>query len=216
MIFNFVYQDKYGDTCLHYAVARRNQILIEKLINTCKADVNGGDIMRPSVLDVLQYNRTQQKPFERNKDDEIEQLLLSCHAKNRCSLRRVVGKRKGLTDNDESIISNLACLSIDLTTNAQLETARSHARMATSLQDKGDLKGAQESYQHAMMYAPDDSLDWATYAFHAALVHIVHGERQLALELLQKALRIRIPLEKNSEDIDRIQLTIDKIQKQTS
>lgn len=178
--------------------------------------MNGGDIMRPSVLDVLQYNRTQQKPFERNKDDEIEQLLLSCHAKNRCSLRRVVGKRKGLTDNDESIISNLACLSIDLTTNAQLETARSHARMATSLQDKGDLKGAQESYQHAMMYAPDDSLDWATYAFHAALVHIVHGERQLALELLQKALRIRIPLEKNSEDIDRIQLTIDKIQKQTS
>jgi len=201
---------------LHYAVARRNQILIEKLINTCKADVNGGDIMRPSVLDVLQYNRTQQKPFERNKDDEIEQLILSCHAKNRCSLRRVVGKRKGLTDNDESIISNVAWLAIDLTTKAQLETARSDARMGTSLQDKGDLKGAQESYQHAMMYAPDDSLDWATYAFHAALVHIVHGERQLALELLQKALRIRIPLEKNSEDIDRIQLTIDKIQKQTS
>jgi tetratricopeptide (TPR) repeat protein len=201
---------------LHYAVARRNQILIEKLIKTCKADVNGGDKMRPSILDVLQYNRVQQKPFERNKDDEIEQLLLSYDAKNRCSLRRVVGKRKGSTDNDQSIISNLASLSIDLTTNAQLETARSHARMASSLQTKGDLKGAQESYKQAMMYAPDDTLDWATYAFYAALVHIARGERQLALELLQKALNIRKPLEKTSEDIDRIQLTIDKLQQQTS
>ncbi|CAF4815343.1 unnamed protein product, partial [Rotaria magnacalcarata] len=57
--------DKYGDTCLHYAVARRNESLVEKLINTHRADVNSGNQMRPSALDIFQYNREQQKPTDR-------------------------------------------------------------------------------------------------------------------------------------------------------
>jgi len=177
--------------------------------------VNGGNPARPSVLDILQYNREQQKPFERIKDDEIERLLLSHDAKNRCSIRRVTSKRKGSIDNDESVISNLACLSLDLATNGQIETARSHARVAASLQAKGDIYGAEQSYKQAMVYTPDDTLDWATYAYHIAVIHMIHGQRQLALDLLKKAIHIRTSLEKNSQEIDQIQRAIDNIQLQT-
>ncbi|CAF0822556.1 unnamed protein product [Rotaria sp. Silwood1] len=209
-------EDKFGDTCLHYAVALRNQILVEKLINTCQANVNGGNPTRPSILDVLQYNREQRKIDDRIKDDQIEQIILSHDAKNRCTIRRITSKRKGSVDNDEAIIANLACISLDLTTNGQIETARSHARMAASLHAKGDFDGAQESYKQAMHYAPDNTIDWATYAFHVAVIHMVHGERQLALELLQKSLRIRKQVENQSQEIDQIQRAIDSIQQQTT
>jgi len=167
-------------------------------------------------LDILQYNREQQKPFERIKDDEIEQLLLLHNAKNRCLIRRITSKRKGSIDNDESVISNLACLSLDLTTNAEIETARSHARMAASLHAKGDIDGAEQNYKQAMMYIPNDTLDWAAYAYNLADIHMVHGQRQLALDLLQKAIHIRKLLEKNSQEIDQLQLAIENIQSQAS
>jgi tetratricopeptide (TPR) repeat protein len=115
-------------------------------------------------------------------------------------------------DNEESVLPNLACLSIDLTTNGQIETARSHARLAASLQDRGDINGAQLSYNQAMIYTPNDTLDWATYAYQLAVLHMVHGERQLALDLFQKAIHIRKQLEKKSEEIDQIQRAIDTIQ----
>ncbi|CAF2345544.1 unnamed protein product [Rotaria sp. Silwood2] len=209
-------EDKCGDTCLHYAIARRNEILVEKLINTCKANVNGGNQTRPSILDVLQFNREQQQIFDRTKDDNIEQLILSQGAKHRCAIRRITKKRKGSIDNDEAIISSLACISLDLTTNGQIETARIHARKAATLQATGDISGAQESYKQAMNCAPDNTIDWATYAFHVAIIHVVHGEKQLALELLQKALHIRKQVEKYSQEIDQIQRAIDNIQQQTT
>ncbi|UJR27993.1 hypothetical protein I4U23_009251 [Adineta vaga] len=210
-------EDKFGDTCLHYAVARRNLKLVEKLLQQCKADVDGGQEMRPSVLDVLQHNRAQQKPFDRKTDDEIEQLLLTYKAKNRCSIRRVVSKRKGTVENDETIASNLAGLSIALTPmNEQIETAYGHARLATSLADKGDLYGALESFQNAMICTPDNTLDWATYAFRSALIHMVHRRKQQALELLEKALHIRKELEKQSDDIDEIQRAINQLQSSVS
>jgi tetratricopeptide (TPR) repeat protein len=165
-------------------------------------------------LDILQYNREQQKPYERVKDDEIEQLLLSHNAKNRCSIRRVVSKRKGTIDNDESVVSNLACLSIDLATNGEIQTARSHARMAASLQGRGDTNGALQSYTQAMMNTPNDTLDWATYAYNVAVIHLIHGQRQSALDLLLKAIHIRKQLEKNSEEIDQLQRAIDNVQSQ--
>ncbi|CAF1532672.1 unnamed protein product [Adineta steineri] len=208
-------EDKFGDTCLHYAVGRRNKNLVEKLLDTCKADANGGQQLRPSVLDILQYNRAQQKPFERTKDDDIERLLLSYGAKNRYSIRRIASKRKGSNDNNESITSNLACLSIDLKTNAQIETARSYARLGSSFEAKGDLKAAQENFQHAMMYTPDNTLEWATYALRSALIHMTYGEKQSALELLQPALYISKQHEEDSQDIGQIQQAIDQIQRQT-
>ncbi|CAF0860417.1 unnamed protein product [Adineta steineri] len=208
-------EDKFGDTCLHYAVGRRNKNLVEKLLDTCKADANGGQQLRPSVLDILQYNRAQQKPFERTKDDDIERLLLSYGAKNRYSIRRITSKRKGSDDNNESITSNLACLSIDLKTNAQIETARSYARLGSSFEAKGDLKAAQENFQHAMMYTPDNTLEWATYALRSALIHMTYGEKQSALELLQPALYISKQHEEDSQDIGQIQQAIDQIQRQT-
>ena len=168
--------------------------------------------MRPSVLDVLQHNRAQQKPFDRVKDDDIEQLLLSYKARNRCSIRRVFNKRKGSNEIEESVTSNLASLSIDVKTNEQTETAHGHARLGASLEAKGDLDGAQESFQQAMACTPDDTLDWATYALHSARIHMVRGENQVALDLLQKTLLIRIPLERESEEIDQIQRTITMIQ----
>ncbi len=164
----------------------------------------------------MQYNREQQKPYDRVKDDEIEQLLLSHNARNRCSIRRVFSKRKGSIDNDESVISNLACLSIDLATNGEIQTARSHARMGASLQDKGDTNGALQSYTQAMMYTPNDTLDWATYAYNVAVIHLIHGQRQSALDLLQKAIHIRKQLEKNSQEIDQLQRAIDNVQSQIS
>ncbi|CAF2103310.1 unnamed protein product [Rotaria magnacalcarata] len=209
-------EDKYGDTCLHYAVARRNESLVEKLINTHRADVNSGNQMRPSALDIFQYNREQQKPTDRRKDEQIEQLLLLNNARNRCTIRRVTSKRKGSIDSEESIISNLACISLDLTANGQIETARSHARMAAALQAKGNLDDAQECYKQAMTFTPDNTIDWATYAFHVAVVHVIHGEERIALELLQKAIAIRKQLEHHSQEIDQLQKAIDKIQAQTS
>jgi tetratricopeptide (TPR) repeat protein len=87
--------------------------------------------------------------------------------------------------------------------------------MAASKQNNGDLNGAEESYKHAMSYTPDNTLDWAIYAFQLAVIHIIRGEQQLALHLLQKALHIRNQLEKNSQEIDQIQRAIDNIHQQT-
>ena len=194
-------------------MARRNQTLLELLIQKCNADVNGGDVTRPSILDVLQYNREEQKPFERNKDDDIERFLLSQNARNRCSIRRVIRKRKDPMGGEETIVPNLSCLSLELTTNGQTETARSHARVAAALQAQGNTQGAQASYQSAMIYTPENTLEWATYAFHLAVVHQVHGEQQLALDILHKALETRKKLEESSEEIDRLHQTIEDIQK---
>jgi tetratricopeptide (TPR) repeat protein len=113
------------------------------------------------------------------------------------------------------MVSNLACLSIDITTNGQIETARSHARRAVALKENGDLNGAQESYRHAMSYTPNDTVDWATYAYQVAIVHKNRGEQQQALDLLQKAIRVRKQLENDSQEINQMQRDIDDIQQQT-
>ena len=109
-------------------------------------------------------------------------------------------------------MSNLACLSIDLTPSGQMETARSHARIAASLRAQHDVNGAVANYRQALTYTPNDTLDWAMYAYELADIHIVQGQQQLAFDLLQKAINIRRRLETNSTEIDRIQQTIDKIQ----
>jgi tetratricopeptide (TPR) repeat protein len=146
------------------------------------------------------------------KDDEIEQLLLLNKAINRCSIRRVTNKRKDPTDNEETVVSNLACLSIDLTPHGKMETARSHARIAASLRAADDFNGAVANYKQALIYASNDTLDWATYAYELADIHIIQGQQRLAFDLLQKAVDIRRRLETNSAEIDRIQQTIEKIQ----
>ena len=111
--------------------------------------------MRPSVLDVLQYNREQQQPYQREKDNQIEQILLSHNAKNRCTIQRITNKRKESTDNDDSIVSNLACIALDATSKGHIQTGRMHARTASSFQAKGDLDGALENYTRAMTYTPE-------------------------------------------------------------
>lgn len=138
------------------------------------------------------------------------------NARNRCVIRRVTGKRKETMDTDATLISNLACITLDLTNNGQIETARSHARMATRLLADGDLAGAKESYKQALQYAPENTIDWATYAFNLATVHITHGERQLAHELLEKALEIRRQLEHESRQIEEIQKVINTLQIQST
>lgn len=189
-------------------MARRSRPLVETLISKCGANVNGGQQMRPSALDVLQHNRAQQKPFERTKDDEIEQLLLTHKAKNRCSIRRVFNKRKNANESSDSTLPNLACLSIDMPANEQTETARGHARLAAALEEKGDLDGAQESFQQAMTYSSNDTLEWATYAHRSALIHTVRGQHAIALDLLRKALQIRKAVERQSDDIEQIERAI--------
>ena len=181
-------------------------------MTTCQANVNGGDTTRPSVLDILQYNRQQQKPSDQTKDDDIERYLLSQNARNRCTIRRVSNKRKDTTDVEEPVVSNLSTLSIDVSTNGQMETARSHARLAASLESNGDLQGAHANYTRAMTYVPKDTLDWASYAFHLATIHRALEEREKAVDLLQQALQARRTLERDSEEIDRLQEMINDIQ----
>lgn len=190
--------------------------MVEKLINLCHANVNGGNPTRPSALDIVQYNREQQKPADRVKDDEIEELLLNHQARHRCIIRRVMNKRKGPSDTDETVVSNMACLSIDLPGNADLETARSHARIAATVRERGDIPTAEQNYKQAMIYTPVNTLEWATYARCLADLYTGRGDHALAVDLFQGAIDVRRRLEINSEEINQIQQTIDQIRSLTS
>jgi tetratricopeptide (TPR) repeat protein len=147
-------------------------------------------------LDIVQYNREQQKPSDQAKDDEIEQMI---------------SKRKGPSDTDDDVVSNLACLSIDIPTNADLETARTYARIAVTAHGRGDVLNAEQNYKQAMLYTSPSTLDWATYACRLAEIYIAHDDHSSALDLLQKALDIRKQLETNSQEIIQIQQTIDRV-----
>ncbi|CAF0979153.1 unnamed protein product [Rotaria sp. Silwood1] len=207
-------QDNFGDTCLHYAVARRNENLVIKLLDRCNADINGGDNTRPSVLDILQYNREQRKPFDRTLDDSIERILVRHKASNRCQIRRIVKKRKHSVDNDELVQSSLSSCTVDSSTNSEIEIARNYAQIALSLQNQSKLNDAQEYYKRAMNSISNNNLDWADYAFNLALIHTIHGENELAIDLLEQALAVRKQFENETEDIEKIQRAIGNIQKQ--
>lgn len=84
--------------------------------------------------------------------------------------------------------------------------------MAATLHAKGDLDGAKEKYTKAMECAPKNTIEWATYTFHVALAHVIHGERQSALDLFQNALSVREGIEIDSQEIQQIRRTIEKIQ----
>lgn len=204
-------QDNFGDTCLHYAVARRNLPLIQILIEKCHADVNGGDSSRPSVLDVFQFNRQYQKANEKQLEDKIEQILSSNRARYRCNIRRIVNKRKSPSDNEQRMTSNLSTLSLGASTEENIELARTSARSAVLLQEKGDLDGAKENYQNAMKYTMRNSIEWTDYAYALALLHQTTGESGLALELLDKALEVRLTHEDHGETIDRFKQTIENL-----
>jgi pSer/pThr/pTyr-binding forkhead associated (FHA) protein len=60
---------------------------------------------------------------------------------------------------------------------------------------------------------PNDTLDWATYAFQIAILQMTCGENQSALNLLQQALTIRKRFEKETDQINELQRAIDVIQR---
>ncbi|UJR21427.1 hypothetical protein I4U23_024513 [Adineta vaga] len=209
-------KDHFGDTCLHYAVARRNEILVEKLVNQCNADVNAGERNRPNALDLVQFNREQQKAFDRLKDDAIEQILLANHAVNHCQIRRTTTKRKRSCDQSESVVANLACLTVNSSIMSRIDTAKNYARIAFTYETNGDLPNAQHFYERAMNCVPNDILDWADYSYHIAKIHLARGENQLALSLLQQSLILRKRYEEESEEIDNLQHAINNIQSASS
>ncbi|CAF0841104.1 unnamed protein product [Adineta steineri] len=204
-------KDNFGDTCLAYAVARRNEILIDKLINQCLADVNDGDKNRPTALDILKFNREQQKLSDRTKDDSIERILQINNAGNRYEIRRTFKKRQISTDNDEPTIYNLACLSVKSIANSHIEMAKNYARIALLYETKHDINNAYEFYKHAMNSVPNDILDWADYAFHVAKIHLIREENQLAFDLLQQALTLRKRFENGTEQISCIERLLDRL-----
>ncbi|CAM2702740.1 unnamed protein product [Rotaria socialis] len=206
-------QDNFGDTCLHYAVCRRNRNLVTKLINQCHADVNDGVKERPSVLDISQFNRDQRKAFERSQDDSIEQILLSNNALSRCQLRRIVKKRKRSHDDTHAVLPTLTIRNGSTVTDSQIETARDYARIAFSLHSQRKLNDAKEYYKLAMNSISNDILDWADYALKLALIHKNLGENQSALDLLEQAFVVRKQFENETEDIAEIQRVIDSIKK---
>lgn len=199
---------------MNYAVARRNLNLVTKLIDQCHADVNGGNSQRPGPLDIVYFSREQRKEFERVPENSIEQLLLSHNAVNRCHIKRVAKKRKRSCDDDDDItLSNLNIRTMNTVQNAQIETARDYARKASSLTSQGQFDQAKEYYKSALSSIPNDTLDWADYAYRLAVLCRIHGENQSALDLLQQALSIRMRFEHDTDDIEIIKRTIDAISK---
>jgi hypothetical protein len=67
-----------------------------------------------------------------------------------------------------------------------------------------------------MNSVPNDTLDWTDYAFKVAMINRTHGENQLALDLLEKALTIRKQFENDTDDISQIERVISDIQQQES
>ena len=206
-------QDHLGDTCLHYAVARHNAALVELLLAKCQADVNGGDETRPSVFDVFQFNRDDEKLQDRSNDDTIEKCLRSHLARHRCRLRRKLNKRKRSLSSAEPSESNPVCaVDDDLSRLSPVERARYYARLALVSKNQGDLLDAGENYQRAMECLKNDALDRAIYAASLAMIHIDLGEHSSALERLQEALAVRKRFEQDTEEIQQLQRLIDQIQ----
>lgn len=185
--------------------------LVQLLLNQCYADINGGDQERPSVLDVTQFVLRQQKSLERSGNDEIERLLLSRGARNRRTIRLQNIKRKGLNDRGESMATNLASLSLELPINGSIETSREYARLAVSLQEQGDLDGALNNFRNALEHSPEETLDSADYANKIAVILQTRGQNQEALEIITRALNIRIKIEGSSEEINRLKLAVDNL-----
>lgn len=206
-------QDKFGETCLHYAVARRNEVLVEKLITQCHADVNAGSCIRPSVLDVLDFNREHQRFTDRSKDENIQRLLVARQARNRCPLRRTCRKRKASID--DALIPVAANVNFSLIEN-QIENARNYARLASASQNVGQIDDAEKNYQRARDSLPTDCLDRAIYADRIAKIRIVHGDFQSASELIKEALSIRQKFEQNTDEIDKLERSLQSIEKRVS
>ena len=194
--------DQFGDTCLHYAVARRNEILAKKLVSQCQADVNGGNSIRPSILDVLQFNRELQRIVDQTKDDAIESFLLTHQARNRCPLRRTYSKRKYSTDDSAMTPASNVIFS---STQNQIVNAQNDARSALVSENAGRLDEAQKNYQPAMDGVSTDVLDRAIYAKNIAMIHMIRGEHHLALELIKEALTIRRKFEGNTDEITNLE-----------
>ncbi|CAF1276009.1 unnamed protein product [Didymodactylos carnosus] len=76
--------DIYGDTSLHYVVARHDKYLTVMLLADGKAVINGGDVKRPSALDTTLFTQ----------NSELKELLLSNNGKRRCLIKCKTQKRK--------------------------------------------------------------------------------------------------------------------------
>ncbi|CAF1062963.1 unnamed protein product, partial [Didymodactylos carnosus] len=98
---NFNMTDIYGDTSLHYAVARDDKYLTEMLLTGGKADVNGGELTRPSALDVAIFNQ----------NSKLTELLLTNKGKSRCFIKRKTQNRTMFEDDLNLIIKRLPAAS---------------------------------------------------------------------------------------------------------
>lgn len=174
------------------------------MLNQCQADVNGGDPSRPSVLDIVQFNREQQRMFDRDIDDSIEQMLLSHQAVNRSQIKRTNQPKRAL-DHDEATVFD------HLSLDSRIRTARNYARLAVVSENNGDLPTRDDFYRRAMNTAPTNTLDWADYTGKVAMIHQIRGENQIALDLFQRVLTVRKQLENQSDEIDRIEDTIQEL-----
>ena len=181
-------------------------MLVEKLLVDCHANVNGGSEQRPSALDVAQFNRAEQKFYDRQDDDAIERLLLSHGAQNRCQLQRKTTSQRAVPDTS----------AVEPPAMPHDETAQNFARSASVCEKNGDIDGALENYQRAMDCVSTEALEGATYAFHVATLRMVRGEDSRALDLLRQALTIRQRFEQATEDIDRLQHAIATIQQRAA
>lgn len=206
-------QDQFGDTCLHYAVARRNEILVEKLITQCHADVNAGSCVRPSAFDILEFDREHQSFTDRSKEEKIQRLLIEHQAQTRCSLRRTYAKRKSSID--DAVIPVVPNVTFSSGEN-QIENARNYARLAVASENLGQIDDAEKNYQRARDSLRTDCVDRAIYADRIANIRIGQGDFQSASELIKEALNIRLKFEQNTDEIDKLERSLHSIEKRLS
>lgn len=199
-------QDQFGDTALHYAVARRNEDLVRKLLDQCQADVNGGSFGRPSALDLVQFIREEQPMFDRAKENAIEQLLLSRHARNRCPLRRNYSKRKLSVDQSATATATAVI-------SPSIENSRVLARSALEAENRGHLDEAEKLYRQAMEGIPSSTLDRAICAYRVSMIRLVRGDYPSAHESINEALTIRRQFEEDSDELSQWERTLESIQK---
>ena len=209
---SFFLQDQLGDTCLHYAVARHNAMLVELLLQKCQADVNGGDQSRPSVLDVFRFSLEDAELNDRSNVDAIEQCLQSRFARHRCRLQRKNLKRKRSLSDAEPTDSIAVHATDDLSRQLPIDRARHYAQLASVSNSHGDLLDARENYRRAMQCLPRDAPDRAIYAHRLGKVYMDLSEHSSALELLREALALRKRFEEDTEDVHQLQRSIDQIQ----
>ncbi|CAF1593383.1 unnamed protein product, partial [Didymodactylos carnosus] len=207
-IDNFNTKDKYGDTALHYVVSRNNALLTNFLIHEYKMDTNGGDIDRPSVLDIACYNQNL----------TIQQKLLDHNARSRCLIETQTQPNENITEKENISVPSTIISRLLLQTDGGQEevtsdvdgNSTSSEQVSNFLEKAGQLV-KEENIHDAIKYYEDilnllipnpggiHNSDIAKTYNNLGTVHHRKGNFTLALKNYSKSLQMNLSLNNQSE-----------------